>query len=148
MKHFNNITITVFAKPEEDAEKVKQKLAELIPFNLVDEKINLSEETATGFNERAIKIYKILLIKEKHTNKFFASLKQKLSSLDKKLLLAQVETRIDEELNFFIRLDKQQLFNDVYEITDSGDCYHIKMLLLAFPKKRERAVELIKRQMF
>lgn len=34
MKNFNNITITAFAKPEEDAEKIKQKLIELIPFNL------------------------------------------------------------------------------------------------------------------
>ncbi len=145
MKNFNNIILTVFYKEDEDFEKIRQKLIELIPFNLEEEKILLREETATGFNERKIKIHKIELTKEKHTNKFFANLRQKLSSLDKKIILSQIETRIDQELNFFIRLDKQKLLQDIYEITDSGDCYHIKISLSAFPKKREKAVELAKK---
>ena len=50
----------------------------------------------------------------------------------------------DDDLNFFLRLEKPKLFNHEYWITDSGDCMHIKINLAAFPKKKEKAAPLIK----
>ncbi|HHE36835.1 MAG TPA: hypothetical protein ENL16_03405, partial [Candidatus Woesearchaeota archaeon] len=82
------------------------------------------------------------LKKEKHTNAFLKSLKQKLNSQQKSVLVKQ-ENRLDDECNFFIRLDKHKLLNDEYWITDSGDCYHVRISIAAFPKNKESARKVV-----
>ena len=107
MKYFNKIIISVFVKLDEaeDIESIKQKLLELFPFNLAEEKIILREETTKGFNERRIKILKVELLKESHTNKFFESLSSKITRDDKSAILRQKESRLDQELYFYLRFD-------------------------------------------
>ncbi len=144
MKQFNNIHISVFSYPEEDYEKIKSKLISLLPFDLGKEKIILKESKAEGFNERQIKITEAAIDKERHTNAFFENLLSKFKKEQKDLLLMQSESRLDEELNFFIRLDKEKLLNDEFYITDSGNCYHIKFNLAVFPRKRELALQMAK----
>ena len=58
-------------------------------------------------------------------------------------MVVKQEDRLDEECNFFIRLDKEKLMNGECWITDSGDCYHIKISVAAFPKKKERAKQVV-----
>jgi len=148
MKYFNKIIISVFVKLDEaeDIESIKQKLLELFPFNLAEEKIILREETTKGFNERRIKILKVELLKESHTNKFFESLSSKITRDDKSAILRQKESRLDQELYFYLRFDKQKwIQKNELELTDSGDCFHIKLALAAFPRKREVALELIEK---
>ena len=148
MKYFNKIIISVFVKLDEaeDIESIKQKLLELFPFNLAEEKIILREETTKGLNERRIKILKVELLKESHTNKFFESLSSKITRDDKSAILRQKESRLDQELYFYLRFDKQKwIQKNELELTDSGDCFHIKLALAAFPRKREVALELIEK---
>jgi len=62
----------------------------------------------------------------------------------RELILRQAETRLDREFNFFIRFDKEKLVNEnKYWITDSGNCFHIKMNIACFPRKREQALKII-----
>lgn len=147
MKLANTIQISVFAKTNEElADLIKQKLISLIPFNLEEEKISLKEETAKGFNEKIIKIFSITLSKESHTSKFLEFLTEKLTKEQKILLVSQKESRLDEDLFFFIRLDKEELIqNDRFFITDSGNCFHIKISIASFPKKRENAIQIIEK---
>ncbi len=148
MKYFNKITISVFIKIDEgeDLELTKQKLLDLFPFNLTEEKIILREETNKGFNERKIKILTVELLKEAHTNKFFEFLLQKITRDDKSAILRQKESRLDQELYFYLRFDKQKwIQKNELELTDSGDCFHIKLALAAFPRKREVAINLIEK---
>ena len=141
----NNIKLTVYIKvDEEPVEKIKQKMIELAPFNLADEKIVLKEETTQGFNEKIIKIFIIELIKEKHTNDFLEFLNSKLTNEQKILLSSQKESRLDEALFFFIRFDKTELIeNNKFFITDSGNCFHIKMSIASFPRKRAVALQVV-----
>ncbi|MEM4263293.1 MAG: RNA-binding domain-containing protein [Candidatus Woesearchaeota archaeon] len=128
MKAAHKVVLTVFAKEDENIEKVKQALISLVPLDLEAEKIKIQQQTATGFEEKQIKIYKIILEKTRHANEFVKSLIRKLTKEQKELLLRQAESRLDEELFFYIRLDKTQLLEkNEYYITDSGDCFHIKI---------------------
>ena len=68
----------------------------------------------------------------------------RLSAEQKELLRIQAESRIDHDLNFYLRLDKAKLLQGQYWITDEGDCFHIKISLAVFPKKLEKAIELAK----
>ena len=48
-------------------------------------------------------------------------------------------------MHFFIRLDKEKLLKEDYEVTDSGECFHIKLHIAAFPSKRAIALEAIEK---
>ena len=102
------------------------------------------EDTALGLNEREIKIYKMRLEKERHVKKFIDDLLSKFSSEQKETPLRQLGSRIDNECNFFIRLEKSKLIDGEYQITDSGYCFHIKMAVAAYPATKEKAIEVVK----
>lgn len=144
MRLANNIKINVFVNKEDDEERIKQKLINLFPFNLEEEKILVQRNKATGFNQKAIIILEVDIEKERHTNAFLKSLCTKLNEQQKAMLPNQ-ENRLDDECNFYIRLDKQKLLKDEFWVIDNGDCFHIKINIAAFPKKKEKAREVVKK---
>lgn len=144
MRSANSIHIRVFSKEGEDEEKIAERIKLLAPFDFEKEKIKFRRETAISFNESKIKIFTLLLEKERHTTAFLKLLMSKLAQEQKELLLRQIETRLDTELNFFIRIDKEKLLNENrLWITDSGNCYHITISIAAFPRKREVALKVV-----
>ena len=145
MKIAHSIKITVFVKEGEDEEKVKRKMVGSIPFDIEQEKIELKERVTAGFNEKEIKIFEILLEKHRHIEAFLEKLARELSEEAKELILRQAESRLDEECNFFLRFSKEKLMeeNELW-VTDQGNCFHIKMNVAAFPKKKENALEIIR----
>ena len=145
MKLANSIGIRVFSKDGEDDEKIVEMLKQLVPFDYETEKIKLEIQNATGFNEMKIKIYTILLEKERHTRKFLELLIERLAKEQKELLLRQKESRLNGQLNFYLRLDKEKLLAGEYWITDFGNCYHITISIAAFPRKREVALHIIEK---
>ncbi len=147
MKYLNNVVLSAFAKPsEEDVSAVRNGLVELVPLNLAEEKIKVKEQTAQGFNEQQIKIFTITLLKESHTNAFLKALLNRLTTEQKELLLRQKESRVDDELRFFMRIDKDKWLSDrrIF-ITDSGHCFHIRMQLAAFPASKEAGLVLVEK---
>jgi RNA binding exosome subunit len=146
MKSIHNIEISVFAREEEDnLDSVKEGILKLADMDLEKEKIKLEHTTATGAKDNKIDILKIRLEKERHVKKFVSNLLSNLTDEQKELILEQLDSRVDEECNFFIRLDKDKLLNDEYWITDSGNCFHIKMLVAAYPAKKDNAKEIIEK---
>lgn len=144
MKIAHTLRLSVFAYEGEDSVKIESVLRSLFPLSLEQEKVELKQTNATGFAERRIIIFEIFLQKEKHTNAFLNNLKQKLSDDQRQLLLRQSVSRLDDELNFFIRLDKDKLLaEDRFWITDSGNCFHIRMSVAAYPSNREAALKVI-----
>ena len=148
MKIANQIRIKVFSyeKFNENKELILDKFLELFPFNLKDEKIKLKKTEAKGFNEQKITIFEVTLTKEKHTNKFMENLIENLEQEQRKLILSQVESRLDDKLNFFLRFDKDEYMNnDKLNLTDSGNCFHIEISVAAFPKKREIGLGIVRK---
>lgn len=145
MKHLNKAVLSVFVKEGEDLENIQQAVLSIIPFNLEKEQIPLQRKTAKGFEEKKITVLKAELEKPRHTNAFLKHLLENLSKPQKELLLDQAESRLDNHQHFFIRLDKQALLDGNYKITDSGDCFHIKLHIAAFPNKRETALKVIEK---
>ena len=142
----HNICLNVFCKPEENIELITKKLLLLVPFNLKKEKIELKKRTAIGFNEKKIIILELYLEKESHTNLFLKNLAKNLTNEQKSLIKKQAESRLDSELNFFLRLDKSKLINEnKLWLTDKGDCYHIRIKIAAFPHKREVALKTVEK---
>ena len=145
MKIAHSIKITVFVKEGEDESKVKGKLLSLIPFDLEKERIELKESTATGFDDKKIKIFEVFLEKDKHIEMFLNKLVEDLSDSTKEFILRGAEKRLDKDCNFFLRFSKEKLIeeNDLW-LTNQGNCFHIKVNIAAFPKKKEIALEIIR----
>lgn len=146
MRWVHRITITAFAKPEEDVERIRESIIALVPFDLNRARVVLGTENAEGFNERTIKIFSISLTREAQTNDFLDFLLNKFSDEQKRLLISQAESRLDADLDFFIRLDKEHWMNKrEFQLTDSGSCFHIKLAVAAYPKKRDAALLLVRK---
>jgi len=140
MKVAHGIKISLFVKPE-DTKDYASKLHELVPLDFEKEKITIDTTMASSFEDRKIEISEINLTKEKHIKVFLENL---IPKLDAKTLEKQLETRLDSENNFFLRLDKDKLLEGKYELTDSGNCFHVKLTIAAFPKSRENAIKVVK----
>jgi RNA binding exosome subunit len=144
MKIAHSIRLSVFSYEGEDSEKIAKVFASLFPFPLEQEKLAVKRTNASGFSEKTIVIFELFLEKEKHTSAFLKYLKQRLSDDQRQLLLRQSESRLDSELSFFIRLDKPKLLDeDRVWITDSGNCFHIKMSIAAYPSTHESALKVV-----
>ncbi len=143
MRLMHSIMITVFAKPEDDLPTIKEGLISLVPFNLEENKITITDD-CEKFEDRTIHILRIALNKASQINQFIKNFLEKLGPEQKKTLIEQAETRIDEEYNFFIRISKTMWSkHKMIELTDSGDCYHLKFTLACYPKNRNTALKLV-----
>ncbi|MBI4145319.1 hypothetical protein HY493_03880 [Candidatus Woesearchaeota archaeon] len=144
MKVFTSIELSVFAKPEEDVEKLKQGLLALVPFDPAEENVELRDKKATGFNDRTIHVFDITLTKDRHVNAFVESFLAKLNAQQRGQLVDETESRLDNELVFFVRIDKDLWANDrIVQLTDSGACYHLKFSVASFPRRREIAQDIV-----
>lgn len=84
------------------------------------------------------------LNKDKHINDFLKKLSGELGKSQCELLVSQ-ENRIDDECNYFIRLEKNELKEkNKFILTDSGNCFHIKIKLACYPNKKEVAMNVVK----
>ena len=145
LAHQINLKVFSYEKFNDDDTLILNKFLKLFPFDLKDEKIELKKTEAFGFDDRKIIIFNIILSKNKHIKKFLENLIKKLDEQQKNLIQSQFESRLDENLDFFLRFDKDEyLKNDKLVLTESGNCFHIRMSIAAFPKKREIAVEIVK----
>lgn len=143
-KLFHNILISVFIKPEEDFDSIKTAFLSLFPFDLEILKIPVNERNASTFNDRTIKIIEVKLEKNRIINEFMNHISEKLNHNDKAMLVRQLDSRIDDELNFFFRLSKKRLLEDnCFVVVDHGNCFHFKCHIATYPKNKDKAKELL-----
>lgn len=78
-------------------------------------------------------------------NQFLESLLNNLDENQKEIILEQFESRLDKNFDFFLRFDKDSWINEQkLLLTDSGRCFHVKISVATFPRKREVALNTIK----
>ncbi|MFP4568297.1 MAG: RNA-binding domain-containing protein [Candidatus Woesearchaeota archaeon] len=145
MKFANNIHLRVFCKSDDQEEQIVNGLLFISGFSLSeleDEKVEIKKLKAKGFSEN-IFIFELLFVKDRHINRVLKHINSNLSSNDKRYLVEQ-DNRLDDNLDFFIRLSKPLILENSFELTDGGDCFHIKINIAAFPKKKVVAKEKIK----
>ena len=145
MKYAHLIKLTAFSHEYENSELILDAFLRFFPFNLEDNKIVLKKTAATGFNDKKIGILEIALIKDNLVNQFLKNLLNNMDKNQKQEILNQIESRLDKNLDFFLRFDKDSWINEKKLIlTDSGKCFHLNISIAAFPKKREVALNAIR----
>ncbi|MBI2656310.1 hypothetical protein HYX03_01050 [Candidatus Woesearchaeota archaeon] len=145
MKYAHLIKLTVFSYEHENIDSVLDSFLRLFPFILEDSKVVLNKTNATGFNEKKITVFEVALTKSNLINLFLRNLLNNLDENQKNQILQQADSRIDKNLDFFIRFDKDSWIKEKrLMLTDSGRCFHVKISIAAFPKKREVALSVVR----
>ena len=55
-----------------------------------------------------------------------------------------LERKIDDKGNWFLRFDKKDALDEKWTILDSGDAIHLKVKIAAFPAKKEIAIDKVR----
>ncbi|MAF34486.1 hypothetical protein CMO91_01445 [Candidatus Woesearchaeota archaeon] len=139
MKKAHSVVVSVFVK-DEPVLPVKKALSSLFPFPITK---LLEQKKVTGLEKNEITVLAVKLTKDSHTNAFLRHLTENLSEEDRAMVLRQKQSRLDEELAFYLRLGKSQLLKGKYKIVEGGDCFHIRILLACYPKSRVAGIKLV-----
>jgi|SRR3989338_2551083 len=145
MRYAHLIRLSVFSHENGNSEEILEAFLRLFPFSLEENKVKLERTAAAGFNESKIQIFEVVLAKASLINQFLDFVTGSLDENQKQTIIGQSESRLDENLDFFVRFDKDQwVKNGKLELTDAGNCFHLKIGIAAFPKKREIALNAIR----
>ena len=132
----HNIRYRLFVYKDEDEEELIKALKNILPT------ANPRREIAEGMLEDEILILSGKIDKKKETNEFLNN----LLSMDKSSLAklsGDLHRKIDKNANLFLRFSKSSAYNEKWEICDTGDSIHLKIKIMAFPSKKEIAINLL-----
>jgi hypothetical protein len=131
----HNIKFRAFVYENEDIDEISEAILNILP------EAEIEAEEAEGLLEDKIIILSGTVSKKRYTKTFFNTL---LQWTDLEKLDADLERKIDEKGNWFLRFDKQDAFDEIWTIKDSGDSIHLKVKIAAFPAKKEIAVDKVR----
>lgn len=134
----HNIRVRVFENDHENIGQIHSVFERLLPVDFKKEKITVNIEEAEGFDEKTIYILTLETEKRRHNWLLLENVFKNLSDADKQALYCQRESRLDDQGNFFLRLDKPSLMNGDFHLVEHGDCFHFKIKIAAFPSNREK----------
>ena len=127
----HNIKFRAFVYEDEDVDEISQAILNILP------EAEIEAEEAEGMLEDRILILSGVVSKKRYTKAFFNTL---LENVDLDKLNDDLERKMDEKGNWFLRLDKTDALDEKWTILDKGDAIHLKVKVAAFPAKKEIAV--------
>lgn len=133
----HNIRFREFVYENEDLDELTQAILNIFP------EASIEMEEAEGLTEDKIIILTGVIDKKRHTKAFFNRIlslnQEQLKKLDEDL-----ERKMDDKGNLFLRLSKEDAIDDEIKIIDSGDSIHLKLKIAAFPAKKSIAIEKVR----
>ena len=135
----HNISYRTFVYGTEDEEKVITAISYLFSNSLPEKSINEDH-----FGNKIIVLTDT--ITKKRTNKdIIAFLNENLSEEDKNTIKNELNRRMDDKGNLFLRFDKQLAFDEKLKLTYSGNAIHIRIKIASYPVSKENAIEVAKK---
>jgi RNA binding exosome subunit len=98
---------------------------------------DIDVERSEGYHGNRILIMSCTLSRKADIRSFF----RRLSREDLAMLLDSLDQRMDEDGQFFFRLDKQKAFLEELSVFNGDDCIHARAKVESYPKRREKALE-------
>lgn len=131
------IKVSAVVHSTESREKVSQAIATLFPFEF---EIQVSK--ASGHYGNPLEFLEVVLRKSSEIDLFWKNFIVLLKD-KKEILLNTLEERLDAQNVLHIRLDKQKAYLGEIELS-SVDPIAVKVKLVVYPAKREKALEFVK----
>lgn len=134
-----SVEIRVISHATENIEKVLESLKNVLTEE-VYEGVNFSEEKLEGHHGNPIILIKTKIYSKSYARKIIRNIFSRLEDFDRNLLLKRVEDNVDEDGNFYLRLDKQAAYGGMFRISNS-DPIHLKIKLAVPRKQKEKITE-------
>ncbi|MBS7257001.1 MULTISPECIES: RNA-binding protein [Methanobrevibacter] len=131
----HNIKFRAFVYKNESVDEISQAILNLLP------EAEIEAEEAEGLLEDKILILTGVVSKKRYTKDFFNKL---LQSTDLEKLNNDLEQKMDEKGNWFLRFDKNDALDEKLTVLDKGDSIHLKVKIAAFPAKKQIAVDKVR----
>ena len=131
----HNIKFRAFVYKNESVDEISQAILNLLP------EAEIEAEEAEGLLEDKILILTGVVYKKRYTKDFFNKL---LQSTDLEKLNNDLEQKMDEKGNWFLRFDKADALDEKLTILDKGDSIHLRVKIAAFPAKKQIAVDKVR----
>ena len=136
----HNLSYRAFVYGTENEEKVREALSTLLPT------AQPTKEITEGYHKNQVIILQGKITKKRETKDFLEKLRA-LKPSSKKRILRELEDRMDDRGNLFLRFDKQRAYLGDFKIVEHGDSLHLKLKIAAYPARKEEALK-IARQIF
>ena len=136
----HNLSYRAFVYGTENEEKVSEAISNLLP------SAHIEKEITEGYHHNTVVILQGKITKKREIKDFL----EKLGTLKpsaKKRILRELENRMDERGNLFLRFDKQRAYLGDLKIVEHGDAIHLKLKIAAYPARKEEALK-VARQIF
>ncbi len=136
----HNLSYRAFVYGTENEEKVREALFTLL---LTAQPI---KEITEGYHKNQVIILQGKITKKRETKDFLEKLRA-LKPSSKKRILRELEDKMDDRGNLFLRFDKQRAYLGDFKLVEHGDSLHLKLKIAAYPARKEEALK-IARQIF
>lgn len=133
----HNIRYRVFIYDNEDKDEVLQALLNILPT------AEPEVEEAEGLLEEKMLILTGTISKKRETKEFLKTLLEEIGQDQLKKLYNDLDRKMDEKGNLFLRLSKEKALDEEWEVLDGGDSIHLKVKIAAYPAKKEVALKKI-----
>ncbi len=130
----HNITYRVFVYGTENEDKVREAIKTLFPNS------NPQKDTIEGYFKNSVLVLSEK-IKKKRDIKNFINLLKNLQPSSKKRILNELEMKMDDKGNLFLRFDKQRAYLGDLKVVEHGDSIHVKIKIAAYPARKDKAKE-------
>ena len=131
----HNIKFRAFGYEDESVDEITDAILNILP------EAEIEAEEAEGMLDDKIVILSGVVSKNRYTKTFFNTLLE-WTDLDK--LNDDLERKMDEKGNWFLRFDKTDALDEKWTILDNGDSIHLKVKIAAFPAKKQIAVDKVR----
>ena len=131
----HNIKFRAFVYEDESIDDISQAILNILP------EAEIEAEEAEGMLDDKIIILSGRVSKKRYTKTFFNTL---IEWTDSDKLNEDLERKMDEKGNWFLRFDKEDALDEIWTIKDSGDAIHLKIKIAAFPAKKEIALDKVR----
>ena len=131
----HNISYRTFVYGTEDEGKVIEAINILFPTSLPEKTI-----TEDHF-DNDILILSDKISKKRVTRDIAKFLNDNLSDEDKEIIKNELNRRMDDQGNLFLRFDKQEAFDENLKLTYSGNAIHVRIKIASFPVSKENAIK-------
>jgi hypothetical protein len=117
------------------ATEVEERVREAVRFATGCQE--MSRTRSEGYHGNEIIILGCHISRKADIRSFF----RRLSVEDLHTLLDSIDQRMDDDGQFFFRLDKQRAFQEELVLFSGDDCIHVRAKVESYPKRREKALE-------
>jgi hypothetical protein len=137
VKKFHELSIETFVQATEDESRVMEAMENLIGREIEELQVFDSE----GVHRNPIKVLKTSFRREREIRGIISSWKEMEFW---KEAVEKADERMDENLVFHLRVDKQAAFGNEIKLWKKGESIHIRLKVASFPASREKGLEVIR----